>query len=377
MDTSAPISFNNDGVCNYCTEIWPRQRKKIFMGIRGKKFLHKKIQEIKIQGKRKKYDAIAGLSGGADSCRAIIEAYNRGLRLLLVTFDNGYDDPIAVENVQKIVEYTDYDHLIVKPDFREFYDLQLAFLRASVVDIEVITDNAVNAVLYGQASKHNVKFILSGSNIATEGIMGAQWTYRKVDLKNIMRIHRKFGNLQKIIKKVPLIGIRKYTWYSRIKRIERFAILNYLDYNREESIQYLKKLIGWKDYGIKHGESIFTRFYQCYILPEKFGIDKRRAHFSTLINSDQMTRKDAMQELRRNPYHNRLLLEKHKKIVLNKLRISEMEFNYLISHPRVEHKEYGTDRFWVIFFNFIFSPIQTFKKGIRKIFGSSITTEEK
>lgn len=366
MDNSAPISFNKDGVCNYCTDMWSKQKKKVFMGIRGKKLLHKKIREIKTRGKEKKYDAIAGLSGGADSCRAIIEGHKRGLRLLIVIFDNGYDDPIATENQRKVIEYTGCDHLIVKPDFREYYDLQKAFLYASVVDIEVITDNAIKAVLFKQASKHQIRYILSGSNMVTEGIMGSQWTYRKVDLRNTMRIHKKFGDLKKITN-VPLIGIRKYIWYTRIKRIKIFAILNYLDYIREESIRYLKELIGWEDYGGKHGESIFTKFCQCYILPEKFGIDKRRAHFSTLINSGQMTRRDAMQELRRNPYPDKLQLENHKKIILNNLGITKFEFVELMDLPIKQHEIYGTDYFWVLFFAIIFSPVSILKSVFRKI----------
>lgn len=366
MDTSAPISFNEDGVCNYCTNVWPRQKRKILTDIRAKKLLHEKIREIKRRGRGKKYDAIAGLSGGADSCRAILGAYYRGLRVLVVTFNNGYDDPIASENQRRIIEYTGYDYIIVEPDFREFYDLQLAHLRASVVDIEVITDNAIKAVLFEQADKHKVRYILSGSNMATEGIMGIGWTHRKVDLRNIKRIHKKFGNLEKITN-VPLIGIRKYTWYRRIKRIERFTILNYLDYNREESIQYLKDLINWKDYGIKHGESIFTRFYQCWILPEKFGIDKRRAHFSTLINSGQITRREAVVELRNPPYETGVEKWKHQGIILNRLGISDTEFNRLMAIPRVEHKEYGTDRFWALLFAFIFTPMIMLKAGFKKI----------
>lgn len=228
-----------------------------------------------------------------------------------------------------------------KVDWEEFRDLQLAYLKASVVDIEIATDHAISAIVYSIANKKGIKFILSGSNIVTEGIMPRDWVYRKNDLWNLKAIHKKYGKVK--LKTYPTMGLFKWLYYKFFKKIKSISILNYVDYTKEKAKKVLHSEFGWEDYGGKHCESIFTIFYQTYILPTKFNIDKRRAHLSTLICSGQVTREETLKELKKPIYDKDKFKIDKKKYVLNKLSLSEKEFEGLMKLPIRKHQEYGTD----------------------------------
>lgn len=338
MDTTDPdIEFDANGICNHCRRYYELASKNLFPGEEGERKLKEIVTKIKEDRKNKKYDCILGLSGGLDSSYVAYLAIKFGLRPLFVHLDNGWNSEISETNVEKIVEKTNFDIYRYEIDWEEFKDLQRSYIKASVVDIEVLTDHALAAFIYKFAAKRGIKFILSGGNFATESIMPKSWNYIKADAKNIKAIQKRFGTRE--IKSVPLLSILKRGYYKRILGIKTIKVLNYIEYNRSEAMKILEKEFDWKYYGKKHYESIFTRFYQGYILPGKFGIDKRRAHLSNLICSGQITRQEAIEEMKGEIYPAGLL-EKDKEFVLNKLGFSEEEFEKLMQEKPRSHLDF-------------------------------------
>jgi len=341
MDATDPdIVFDENGICNNCKDYFEKEKKIVFKGEEGKREIEEIVDKIKKDGKNKKYDCILGLSGGADSSYVAYLAKKWDLRVLLVHVDNSWNSEISEKNVHYIVERTGFDYCKYQLDWEEFRDLQIAYLKASVMDIEVITDHAIKAAIYDIASKNGIKYILSGSNIATEGIMPKSWVHTKEDLRNLEAIHKRYGEIK--LKTYPKMGLSKFVSYILLKGIQNVAPLDYIEYNRKEAKRTLQSEFGWEDYGGKHSESIFTRFYQGYILPRKFNIDKRKAHFSTLICSGQTTREEALKELGK-PFYKKNELERDKKYVLEKLNLSEKDFEEFMKLPIRRHEEYGTN----------------------------------
>lgn len=338
MDTTDPeIGFDANGICNHCRRYYKIASKNLFDTKKGERKLKEIVNSIKGDGKNKKYDCILGVSGGLDSSYVAYLAKKFGLRVLLVHVDNGWNSEISEKNIENIVKKTNFYIYKYKIDWEEFKDLQRSYFKASVVDIEVITDHAIPAVIYGLAVKRRIKYILAGGNIATETIMPKSWNYIKADARNIKAIHKRFG-IRKL-KSFPLLSILKRGYYKNILGIKTIKVLNYIDYNRSKAMKILEREFDWKYYGKKHYESIFTRFYQAYILPRKFGIDKRRAHLSNLICSGQITRQKALEEMKREICPPELL-EKDKKYVLNKLGFSEEEFEKLMNEEQKSHLDF-------------------------------------
>jgi N-acetyl sugar amidotransferase len=340
MDTSDPdISFNEKGVCNHCTYY----EAHVAPGLKASTelVLNSKIQEIKRVGQGKKYDVLMGLSGGADSSYVAYLAKNFGLRILAVHLDNGWNSELAVNNIEKCVEWTNadlYTHVI---EWEEFKNLQLAYLKASVIDIEDLTDHAIRAILYQLAEKFNIKYMLSGQNSATESIMPTRYVYMKVDSKNILAINKLFGT--KKIKTFPYMSLSKLIYYKFFRKIESVKVLDYFNYDRDKAIESMTKEMGWKDYGGKHFESVFTKFYQSHILPIKFGVDKRRPHFASMINSGQITRQEALGKLEQ-PLYSEEDLKKDMEYVVTKFDLTQKEFSYIMANPPVPHTDYPNNK---------------------------------
>ena len=352
MDTTDPdIVFDENGVCNHCTEYFERENKILIKGEVGRKKFKEIIEKIKKDGKNKKYDCILGVSGGTDSSFVAYLAKQNDLNVLLVNLNNGYDTTIAQKNIENIVKKTGFNLYNYEVNFDEFSDLQLAYFKASVVDIEVASDHAIAAAIYEVANKNGIKYILSGTNFVTEGIMPKSWNYRKNDLRNLKDIHKKFGKIK--LKSYPTMGIFKWIYYRYLEGIQLIEVLNYIEYNKEEVKKILHREFGWEDYGGKHYESRFTRFYQTYILPTKFSIDKRKAHLSTLICSGQITREKALKELEK-PLYAKEEFEADKEYVLDKLDLSVEEFETLMELPPKNNSDYATDE-W------IYSKLNRFK----------------
>ena len=361
MDTADPdIEFDENGVCNHCKKYYEIAKKEM-ISISDKNIeLEKIINKIKEEGKGKKYGCIMGLSGGIDSSYVAYLANKFKLRPLVVHVDNEWNSEEAEGNIKNIINKLDFDLYTYKVDWEEFKDLQRSYFKSSVVDIEVLTDNAIINFIYKKALEEGIKYQITGYNRATESIMPKSWNYSKTDTRNIKAIQKKFGI--KKIKNISFISTYQCLWNKIItKKVKEINILDYIDYNKSKAKDIIKEKLSWKDYGAKHYESIFTRFYQAYILPKKFGIDKRRAHLSNLICSEQITRKEALEELKKDPYPLQLL-EKDKKYVLNKLGFSKDEFEKIMSEKPKSHLYYPNEKTIMKFIITIGKVIKPFLK---------------
>jgi N-acetyl sugar amidotransferase len=343
MDTiSDPnITFDEQGICNYYHEYKKAEEKNVFYGEAGKVKLAETVAAIKASGKGKKYDCITGVSGGVDSTYLTLQAKKLGLRPLVVHFDNGWNSELAVMNIHNIISKLGFDLFTLVVDWNEFKDIQLAYLKASVVDIEAITDHAIIGTLYKLAVEHDIKYILSGSNIVTEFVLPSYWIWSKSDHVNIKAIHKAHGTVP--LKTFPFFSKRLKEYYVRMKGIETISLLNYMPYDKAAVKKVIMEELDWRDYGGKHYESVFTRFYQGYILPEKFKIDKRKAHLSTLIFSRQITKEVALEELKQ-PIYDAAQLRTDYEFVLKKFSLTDAEFKAIMSLPRREHSDYRHEK---------------------------------
>jgi len=340
IDTSDPdVTFDDNGVSNYWHDYQefiarqPDAEAKAAM-------LKAAVARLRAYGKGRKYDCILGLSGGVDSSYLAWLAANLGLRPLIVHFDNGWNSELAVANIEQICRKLDLPLHTFVMNWPEFRDLQRAFFKASVLDLEIPTDHMIFGALYKVARQNGIRFILSGNNFSTEWLLPREWYYRKFDLVSIKGIHRRYGELP--MKHLPALGLRQAAWYQMRYRMQEIKLLDLIDYRKQEAKALLMSELGWRDYGGKHYESIFTRFYQSYILPRKFGIDKRKAHLSSLILSGQMTREQALAELQQ-PTYDPQLQEGDKAYVAKKLGFTAAEFEELLTMPARRHEEFGTD----------------------------------
>lgn len=334
------IRFDEKGICNYYYEYLESEKNNVLTGEAGEKKLQQLADKIKADGKGKPYDCLIGLSGGVDSTYVAYLVKQLGLRPLAVHLDNGWNSELAVKNVENIITRLGFDLYTLVVNWQEFKDIQLSYLQASVVDIEVVSDHAIFATMYKLAKEKKTGYIISGTNVVTEQIMPPSWLYHKMDFDNLKDIHDQYGKIK--LKTYPTFDFRKYVYYSALLRLTPISILNYVPYNKKEVKEVIKRELGWRDYGGKHYESIFTKFYQAYILPEKFKIDKRKAHLSTLICSGQMSREEALLELER-PLYAPDELAADKEYVLKKLGLSETAFQQIMQLPVRRHQDFKTD----------------------------------
>ncbi len=340
MDTSDPfIHFDKDGICQYCKEFVTRLENETFHGGSSEP-LDRMLCLIQDAGKGKPYDCIIGLSGGVDSSFVAREVVRLGLRPLAVHLDNGWNSELAVDNIHRILDRLKIDFQTHVVDWDEFRDLQLSFIRASVPNIEIATDHAINALLANVARKNHVKYIITGGNIRGEGIYPKSWGWYNLDLKHLKAVHKQFGT--GTLKTYPTISLTDFLANRFLFGIRYFSVLNYIDYNKIEAQRVLMDELGWRPYGGKHFESIWTRFYQGYIMPKKFGVDKRLVHLSTLVVAGDISREEALAELERDPYADGDL-EGDKDYVLRKLRLSAAEFENIMSTPPRPHTDYPTN----------------------------------
>lgn len=293
MDKTDPdIIFNEQGICNHCLryEIDEKNRQKEINN------LSLIIDKIKLSRKNKKYDCLIGLSGGVDSSLTLYYAIQLGLKPLCFSLDNKWDTKESAANVKNLLKKTGVDYLKYEIDMEKYKELQDIFLQSGIKNIEVITDHILFAVTYGIANKYGIKYIITGGNLATENTMPASWGEDPRDLYWIKSIYK--INTGKKLKGLPVISLLKEQYYRLIKRIKFIHLLDYYNYNREEAIKLLVDKYEYRPYGDKHCENIFTKWYQNYYLPQKWGIDKRKAHLSSLIHSGQITRENALKELK-------------------------------------------------------------------------------
>jgi N-acetyl sugar amidotransferase len=337
MDTSAEdIVFDADGICSYCkvheekVALTPARQPGAEAKLRG---VVRKLQKQR----RGDYDSIVGLSGGVDSSYVAYQAVKLGLRPLAVHFDNGWNSELAVRNIEQVVKRLGLDLQTFVIDWEEFRDIQRSFFKAHVVDIEMVTDHAIFAAMYRLARDHGIRYILSGTNAATESIMPPTWQHFKFDLRNLKAIHRRFGTIP--IRRYPTLSVCGMAWNHYVRGVQSVSLLNYLPYRKADAIRTLESELGWQYYGGKHYESVFTKFYQAYILPVKFGIDKRRIHLSDLIMNGEITREQALEELEK-PLYDPISLEQDREYVCKKLGFTADEFAEYMAAPPVSHYAY-------------------------------------
>lgn len=330
------IQFDEEGVSSYYQIYKEKSKQRLFQDQPEK--LTSIVQSIKKSGQSKEYDCLIGVSGGVDSTYVAYLVKELGLRPLAVHFDNGWNSELAVKNIEKTLNKLGIDLFTYVIDWEEFKSLQLAFLRASTPDGEIPTDHAIFALLFKIANQKGIKYIINGNNFSTESVMPPTWSYGHIDWKYIKTINSRFGT-RAHLKTYPSLTPLKYFYYTFIKGVKIISILNYMPYNKEDAMRLLQEKLGWVYYGGKHYESIYTRFFQGHILPEKFGIDKRKAHLSSLIFAGQLTKEQAVKELEK-PIYPPGLLEEDLNFVLKKFEMTNQEFDAIMAAPVKTFRDY-------------------------------------
>ena len=357
MDTTCQdISFNIEGRCNYCLE-FEDKLKKIKKKKKNDLELSKLIQKIKIhrENNKNKYDCVVGLSGGIDSSYTLLKVVESGLKPLVVHMDNGWNSELAQNNIERLIKSLNVDFYTHVVRWSEYRNLMQSFFDADVIDVELLTDNAMLAINYQIAKDENIPFILSGTNASTEGMkMPKNMNWFKYDKKHIVSINKKFKN-QKIVT-YPIIGIFELIYFILIKKIKWVNFLDYFNYDKKKAEQELEIKYGFKRYKYKHYESVFTRFYQGYLLPKKFKIDKRILHLSTLIVTKQISREDALKEISKSPYPNEIEMKEDIEYFLKKMNWTEDDLNNYINRKPKSHYSYPNNR---IIFEFL---LKNYKK---------------
>ncbi|MDQ3756268.1 MAG: N-acetyl sugar amidotransferase [Actinomycetota bacterium] len=339
MDTSDPdIVFAGDEGCSHCLRARRLVAHLPTTADESKARLDALAGRVRKNGEGREYDCLVGLSGGVDSSYVALLAARLGLRVLAVHFDNGWNSEIAVANIQKLCETLGIDLMTFVIDWAEFRDLQRSFLLASVIDVELVTDHAIFASMLNLSRRHRIPTILSGTNFATESILPRSWVWPKQDRRNIEGIHRRFGTVP--LRTFPMCGILRWSTLRYSPLGPDYAEpLNAAQYRKTAAMKELEAEVGWRYYGGKHHESTFTKFYQCTLLPEKFGVDKRRAHLSSLVVNNEITRAEALEELAR-PLYQPGEQQKERAYVLKKLGFSDADFDAIMTAPIRRHDEY-------------------------------------
>jgi N-acetyl sugar amidotransferase len=333
MDTigDPDIRFDEKGVCQYYYTYLDRLKKRVPEPKLAKEQLERMVAKIKKEGKGRPYDCIIGVSGGVDSTYTAWLVKQLGLRPLAVHLDNGWDSELAVKNIENILKKLNIDLYTEVLDWDMFKDLQLSFLKASTPDGEIPTDHAILAILYKVASQHGVKYIISGMNFRNEGFLPPSWARGYLDWKYIRSVHQRFG--YKRLVGYPHLSVIQFLYYNVIKGIRSVSFLNYVPFDKVAAIDLIEKELGWRNYGGKHYESIYTRFYQSYILPRKFNIDKRKAHLTCLILSGSGISRDEALNALKQPTADLEMTEQDKVYVMKKLELTLAQFEEIMNTP--------------------------------------------
>lgn len=350
MDTTDPdIWFDENGVSSHALTFDEVYARDLNAAQRGERLgeLDDLVERIKKSGEGKPYDCVIGVSGGVDSTYLMLQAVRLGLRPLAVHFDSGWNSELAASNIHNLVTTLGVDLYTQVVDWREMKDLQLAYFKASVANVDVPTDHAFGYVAYQQAKKYGIKYILSGGNAATESILPESWGYNASDARHLKAIHRRFGTVK--LKTYPVMGMfKRHVWFPKVRGIQTVRPLNYMPYFYADAKKDIAKNVGWRDYGGKHYESVFTRYFQGYYLPHKFGFDKRLAHYSSLILSGQITREEALGLMESTNYPEELRAQDHE-FIAKKLGVGVAEFEQICARPPVPYSAYpNVERFWRI-----------------------------
>lgn len=342
MDTTDPeIRFDAHGYCNHCTAALQRLKQAHLPDRRGQEKLERLIDRIRHSGQGKEYDCLIGLSGGIDSSWLTWKSREWGLRPFVFHVDAGWNAAVAVQNIHRLTAHLGYElhtHTIAWDEVR---DLQRAYLKSALTNQDVPQDHAFFAVLFHTANRMGLKYWLSGFNLVSESILPRSWGYMAIDARQLRAVHKRFGEYP--LRTFPTLSLwdccRFYNGIPGFPAVKAVSPLNWMPYNPEEARTVLQREAGWQDYGRKHSESLFTKFFQNYYQPAKFGFDKRRAHLSSLIVSGQLTREEALNRLKE-PLYTPDELEKDKAAVLEKLGFSTQEWAEIMALPNKKYRDY-------------------------------------
>ena len=342
MDTSDPeIRFDRSGVCNHCTDALRRLEQSYFPNERGEAKLAALIAEIKEAGKGKPYDCLIGISGGVDSSWLTYKSKDWGLRPLVFHVDGGWNSEIAQKNIETLLKELGYSLFTYVVDWEEMRDLQRAYLESGLANQDVPQDHVFFAVLFQKAAELGIKYWLSGSNLVSESILPQAWGYVAMDSRQLKAVHKQFGH-------VPLQTYKTLSFFEYCKfynelpllpSVRSIAPLNLMPYSVKQARETLARETGWKDYGRKHSESRFTKFFQNYYLPQKFGYDKRKAHLSSLIVAGEISRDEALVQLQE-PLYDDASLRSDKEFVLKKLGYDNADWERFMAMPNTTFHDY-------------------------------------
>lgn len=369
MDTSDPgIRFNTIGQCNHCEGAMRMLSSGLFAYSNDQKeeTLRQLVNKIR-KNKKKTYDCIIGLSGGVDSSYVAFLVKQHGLNPLAVHLDNGWNSEIAVQNIENVCRKLDIDLYTYVLNWEEFKDLQLAFLRSSTPDSEIPSDHAIHSCMFKSAQKEKVKYVITGFNRSSESILPEAWSQGHFDWKYIKSVHKLFGSgrLTRFPHYSFIPFVYRWLFKSFVPGVKMINILDYLEYDKNKAKELISKELGWKDYGMKHYESNYTKIYQAYILPEKFGFDKRRAHLSSLICSGTINREQALDELK-SPLYDPDKLRIDLKYLCNKFEITQKDFDNIMTIPVKKFDDYPSYTNSLLFW-FISLPLRPLNKILKEI----------
>ena len=356
-DTITEFNLDKSGKCNFCLD-W--EKKKLLYSNFTEKEENSNLESLKKKFKKSKndYDCIVGLSGGTDSSFVIYKLWKMDINPLVIHMDNGWNSSISNLNISKMLNLTQFDYETLILNWKEFKDLQISFLKSDVPDIELVTDHAIFAYIINYALKKKIKYIISGVNFATEHSVIPSWGWRKDDFSHIKKIHKLFGTVK--LKTFPKMYPLKKFFHEKItKKIEIINLLDLINYNTKDAKKILKEEFNWEDYGNKHHESFFTKFFQGYILPKKFNIDKRVLHLSCLIRNNEISRDEALEELKL-PNLETQKISEYENFFKKKLSLSDDEFSQIMNAKPKKHSYYSID----IFNNLLFKKISSILKKI-------------
>jgi len=341
MDTSdSKITFDENGLCDHCISFKNDVLPNWHTGEKGRAELENIIAKIKKDGKNRDFDCIMGMSGGSDSSyllHIVVKEY--GLRPLVFHVDGGWNSQIAVNNINVMIEKLGLDLYTEVINWEEMKDFQLSYFKSGLSNIDVPQDHAFVATLYNFANRYKIKYILNGGNFSTECVRNPlEWLYYGTDMAQIKDVRKRFGTIP--LKTYPFSSVLRHKFYLRYVRMVRVVKpLNYVPYIKAEAMKFLEKEYDWQPYPQKHFESRFTKFYEGYWLPEKFGYDTRKVQFSSLILTNQMTREEALEKLAV-PAIDENEVKHEFEYVANKLGISVEELQSYFDAPNKTYKDY-------------------------------------
>lgn len=341
MDTSdSKIIFDEKGVCDHCNDFYANVKPNWHTDEKGRSELDAVVNKIKAEGKGKDFDCILGMSGGVDSSYLLHLAVTElGLRPLVFHVDGGWNSELAVNNIQVMIDKLGLDLFTEVINWEEMKDFQLAFFKSGLPHLDIPQDHAFVATLYKFADKYNIKYILNGGNISTECVRNPmEFMYYGTDMRHLNDIMTKFSTVK--MESYPFSSVFRHKFYLRyIRGVQVIKPLNYLPYNKEGALKMLADTYGWKPYPQKHFESRFTKFYESYWLPERFGFDTRRIQYSSLILTEQMTREDALERLKK-PAYNPETIDDEFNYIATKLGITSAELREYFTMPKKFYWDY-------------------------------------